>query len=74
MPSRIGYGYYDGAALKDGWHEIRPRNGATWLEAYFDGYGWVPIVGVPLQAKNSNDDKSTRGRRWESVGARCCLA
>ncbi len=60
VPSRIGYGYYDGPALKNGAHEMRPKNGATWLEAYFKGYGWVPVVGVPQQAKSSadNNDKN----------------
>jgi hypothetical protein len=49
VPARLGYGYYDpsGAA------EVRPRNGATWLEAYFEGSGWVPVVGSPPRAKSS---------------------
>ena len=53
VPARLGYGYYDpqGAA------EIRPRNGATWLEAYFEGSGWVPIVGSPPRAQSSFNSK-----------------
>jgi transglutaminase-like putative cysteine protease len=49
VPARFGYGYYD----PQGTGEIRPRNGATWLEAYFDGHGWVPITGSPPRAKSS---------------------
>lgn len=52
VPARIGYGYYGGQS-KDGRTEIRPRNGATWLEAWFGGHGWVPIVGTPPQAQLS---------------------
>jgi hypothetical protein len=53
IPSRIGYGYYGGTAKRGGVVEIRPKNGSTWLEAYFTGYGWQPIVGVPPRAKPS---------------------
>jgi hypothetical protein len=53
-PARIGYGYYAGTPQKDGTVEIRPRHGATWLEVYFQGFGWVPIIGNPPQAKPSN--------------------
>jgi hypothetical protein len=67
VPARIGYGWYGGEATKDPRTlEIRPRNGATWLEAYFQGSGWVPIVGTPPRAKSSlrpgqrNNDPSVR--------------
>jgi hypothetical protein len=67
VPARIGYGWYGGQSTRDTRTvEIRPRNGATWLEAYFDGSGWVPIVGVPPRAKSSlrpgqrNNDPSVR--------------
>jgi transglutaminase-like putative cysteine protease len=49
VPARLGYGYYD----PNGNGEIRPRNGATWLEAYFEGFGWVPVIGSPPRAKSS---------------------
>ena len=55
VPSRIGYGYFGGTRLKDGSFELRPKNGATWLEVYFTGYGWVPIVGTPPRAKPSSN-------------------
>ncbi|MCW2570733.1 MAG: hypothetical protein JWO88_791 [Frankiales bacterium] len=67
VPARIGYGWYGGQPTKDAHTvEIRPRNGATWLEAYFEGSGWVPIVGTPPRAKSSlrpgqrNNDPSVR--------------
>ncbi len=56
VPSRIGYGYYGGQHLSNGYWEIRPQHAATWLEVYFQGYGWIPIVGTPLQARSSNDN------------------
>lgn len=52
VPARVGYGYYGGEA-KDGVTEIRPKHGAMWLEAYFEGTGWVAIVGRPPRAKSS---------------------
>ena len=62
VPARIGYGYYPQIADQsdDGSFSIRPRHGATWLEAYFEGHGWIPIVGVPAKAKasTSNDQKN----------------
>jgi hypothetical protein len=64
VPARIGYGYYGGQQLgsaKDQVFEIRPKHGATWLEAWFDGYGWVPLVGVPNKAKASlNQEQQDR--------------
>jgi hypothetical protein len=51
VPSRIGFGYFGGALQGDGSHTFRPKDGAAWLEVYFQGQGWVPIVGVPPTAK-----------------------
>ncbi len=61
IPSRIGYGFFAGNKEDpeaQTW-EVRPRHGSTWLEAYFHGYGWVPIVGTPprAQASLSQDDE-----------------
>lgn len=60
IPARIGYGYDGGTPLPGGAVEIRPRNGATWLEAYFGRYGWIPIVGTPPRARpsTSTQDKN----------------
>ncbi len=66
VPARIGYGWFGGEEKGVGTWEIRPRHGATWLEAYFEGSGWTPIVGTPPRARAStaagqrNDDPSVR--------------
>jgi hypothetical protein len=53
VPARIGYGYYGGDRQSDGSFQVHPRHAATWLEAYFDGTGWVPILGQPPRATAS---------------------
>jgi hypothetical protein len=53
IPSRIGFGYFGGSKQSDGSYAVHPSNGATWLEAYFSGYGWYPITGTPPKAKPS---------------------
>jgi hypothetical protein len=66
VPARIGYGYFGGAQQQNGRLEIRPKHGAMWLEAWFEGSGWVPIVGRPPRAKSSlsrnqkNDEPTIR--------------
>jgi hypothetical protein len=59
VPARIGYGYFGGDAGAPGSGELslRPKHGATWLEAYFEGQGWVPIVGRPPKAKSSTANR-----------------
>ena len=54
IPSRIAYGF-DGFNDEDGKKTVRPKNGSNWLEVYFDGYGWVPIIGAPPRAETSLD-------------------
>lgn len=60
VPARIGFGYFGGqpVAGRADIFEVRPKNGATWLEAYFDGFGWVPVVGTPPRAKGGLKDGS----------------
>lgn len=50
IPARLGFGFYGGASVSGGF-ELHPKDGANWLEVYFDGFGWVPIFGVPPQAR-----------------------
>lgn len=72
VPARVGYGYYGGEA-KDDRVEVRPKHGAMWLEAWFEGSGWVSIVGRPPRAKSSlsqnqkNDEPTIRPT--EELGA-----
>ena len=53
VPARIGYGYYNTTPTSPGTFNIYPGDGASWLEAYFGGIGWVPLVGQPLHAEAS---------------------
>jgi len=50
VPSRIGYGFDGGVAAGDEL-EVHPSNGATFVEVYFAGYKWLPVIGVPRRAK-----------------------
>lgn len=58
VPSRIGYGFYDGDP-KGAVRSVRPRHASTWLEVYFEGHGWVPVVGVPPRARASLDQRTS---------------
>ena len=55
IPARIGYGFFGGEKTDPSSQtfEVRPKHGSTWLEAYFGGIGWVPILGTPPRAKSS---------------------
>lgn len=60
VPSRIGFGF-DGINDESGVFTIRPKNAAQFLEVYFEGYGWVPIIGQPPKAKQNLDtDPNTK--------------
>ena len=50
VPSRIGYGF-DGGEQIENHLQVRPKNGATFVEVYFPGYKWLPVIGVPKKAK-----------------------
>lgn len=59
VPARLGFGYFGGEVPAGGdgsVRELRPKHGAMWLEAYFEGHGWVPIMGRPPRAKSSLSD------------------
>ncbi|HEX2850329.1 MAG TPA: transglutaminaseTgpA domain-containing protein [Acidimicrobiales bacterium] len=59
VPSRIGYGF-DGGEQIGNQLEIRPRNGATFVEVYFPGYKWLPVIGTPKQAKPTVGGESSQ--------------
>jgi hypothetical protein len=51
VPARIGFGYDGGVASRDQrTFAVHPANGATWLQTWWSGVGWVSIVGRPAQA------------------------
>jgi transglutaminase-like putative cysteine protease len=62
IPARIGYGYYNPDAKPDsgGRIDIRPSDGAMWLEGWFEGSGWTPILGKPPKAQSSLDDQKKK--------------
>jgi hypothetical protein len=60
VPSRIGFGF-DGVQQEGQVLTVRPKNAAQWLEVYFEGHGWIPIVTQPPRAKASLDnDKNAK--------------
>ena len=52
LPSRIGYGF-DGGELVGDALEVHPSHGATFVEVWFPGFKWLPIIGTPRTAKPS---------------------
>lgn len=62
IPARIGYGYYnpDAQPSSSGSVDVRPSDGAMWLEAWFDNTGWTPILGKPPKAQSSLDDQKKK--------------
>ena len=50
VPSRIGYGFDGGENVGDVL-VIRPVHGASFVEVYFPGFKWLPVIGTPKQAK-----------------------
>jgi len=61
VPSRIAFGFDGGEKIEGKTLEIRPRNGATFVEVYFPGFKWIPVVGVPKKAKPSvSSDPNTQ--------------
>jgi transglutaminase TgpA-like protein/transglutaminase superfamily protein len=68
VPSRIGYGFDAGDAV-GGRLQVRPRNGATFVEVYFPGYEWLPVIGVPKKAKPTVGQSSGQQREDPSIVA-----
>lgn len=68
VPSRIGFGF-DGVNIESGVSTVRPKNAAQWLEVYFEGYGWVPIVTAPPKAKASLDNEEAKQNPTIQAGA-----
>ncbi len=61
VPSRIGFGFDGGEKVEGKTLEIRPKNGATFVEVFFPGFKWVPVVGTPKKAKPSvSSDPNTQ--------------
>lgn len=52
VPSRIGYGF-DGGEDVEGVLQVRPKHGASFVEVFFPGKGWLPVLGTPKKAQAS---------------------
>jgi hypothetical protein len=59
VPSRIGFGF-DGGQVENSVTTVRPKNAAQFLQVWFNGYGWVPVVGSPPKAKNQLNNLDTK--------------
>jgi len=60
VPSRIGYGFDGGEVVNDRL-QVRPKNGASFVEVFFPQQGWLPVIGVPKKAKPTvGSDPSTQ--------------
>jgi hypothetical protein len=66
LPSRIGYGFDGGDAI-GGRLQVRPGNGASFVEVYFPNYKWLPIIGVPKKAKPTVGNKTGQQRQDPSI-------
>jgi hypothetical protein len=53
IPARIGYGF-DGGTVAGDHREIRPKDGAVFPQVYFEGNGWLPVIGIPTKTKVSD--------------------
>lgn len=62
IPARIGYGFDGGEAAEGGVLEVRPAHGATFVEVYFTGHKWLPIIGTPKKATTSFGNNPTQRR------------
>lgn len=52
LPSRIGYGFDGGEEINEE-IQVRPKHGAAFVEVYFPGFKWLPVIGTPLRAEPS---------------------
>lgn len=79
IPSRIGFGFQADPAAKapDGSFTIHPKDAISYPEVYFDGYGWLPVTGLPQKAKanssNTNANKDKNVKPSDSFGVQLAL-
>ncbi len=62
VPARIGYGFDGGEPAGEQTYDVRPKHGATFLEVYFPGFKWLPVIGDPAQAKPSLNQSEQQNR------------
>ena len=66
VPARIGYGFDGGEATGD-ILVIRPQHGASFVEVYFPGEKWLPVIGTPKKAKPTVGSDPSLQRLDESI-------
>ena len=65
IPSRIGFGFQADPTAKapDGSFTVRPKDAISYPEVYFDGFGWLPVTGLPEKAKaNSSNTNASKNK------------
>lgn len=70
VPSRIGYGFDGGNCAGTDKSppcvdikaplEVRPRHGASFMEVYFPGYKWLPVIGQPRRSVTNISSEDTQ--------------
>lgn len=79
IPSRIGFGFQADPTAKspEGAFTVRPKDAISYPEVYFDGYGWLPVTGLPQKAKanssNSNAQKNKDVKPSDDFGVQLAL-
>ena len=61
VPSRVVLGYTHSAPNSNGYFTITTNDAHAWVEAYFDGIGWIPFDPTPL---NGIADGTTNDLSW----------
>ncbi|MDQ1445763.1 MAG: hypothetical protein QOI20_2227 [Acidimicrobiaceae bacterium] len=66
LPSRIGYGF-DGGEKVGNRLQVRPKDGAAFVEVYFPKYKWLPVIGTPRKAEPTVGNDPSLQRQDASV-------
>ena len=66
IPARIGYGF-DGGEEIEGRLQVRPLHGAAFVEVYFPGFKWLPVIGTPRQAEPTVGSDPSQQRADPSI-------
>lgn len=57
LPARLGVGYLAQRPDAEGWQHLTQKNGHSWAEIYFAGYGWVefePTATFPVAVTDNS--------------------
>jgi transglutaminase-like putative cysteine protease len=74
IPARVGAGFTSGTFDRDRrvWN-VNDRNAHTWVEVWFDGFGWLPFDPTPGRG-NLSGPYSASSFSFDAPGARDVLA